>query len=157
MIAKWQSRFQSVDTFATFAKGVFCQQGILWRGSLDRDHAAPSHDQSHDAHKALGAPRNLANHTKFDGTFLHPTQRFATTSSHAEYPTKTTLNNPPLNRKNGERPWRDRRSVRLTERPPTRPIILILHHQLRPPQVQRYQPHHQGQGPRLRPDLDCEG
>lgn len=29
--------------------------------------------------------------------------------------------------------------------------------QLRPPQVQRDQPHHQGQGPRLRPDLHRQG
>ena len=36
-------------------------------------------------------------------------------------------------------------------------IEYFLLSQLRPPQVQRNQPHHQGQGPRFRPDLRRKG
>ena len=65
---------------------------------------------------------------------------------------------------NGERPWRDCGPVRSepifcldAARPRTRVLMHPNPFQLRPAQVQRYQPHHQGRGPRLRADFGRQG
>lgn len=121
----------------------------------DRETPTRSCDWSGDAQKALDAPRNYATPPKILANFLTiPLQRCQTSqptsNQHPE--------NPPKHRQNGERPWRDCRPVWILFRNSRNWSELTnIFVQLRPPQVQRHQPHHQGQGPRLCPALHRQG
>lgn len=127
-------------------------RGKIWGASMPRCHMT-----GHMTHTKPSCPTKLANHTKFHGTFCIPPKPLRrlqpTPTQHLNHP-HTPLSIPQR--------WRTTVARSSICKPqPSRTLqpieILTLYHQLRPPQVQRHQPHHQGQGPRFRPDLDREG
>lgn len=125
-----------------------------------RETATTSHDQSHDTRKPCPPHEILGTMSNFEASLAASHQPLSTTKSTAGPLTKPPLPQPLLTqpkwRTTVARSWTCKQSRILLHRFST-VMLIILRFQLRPPQVQRHQPDHQGQGPRFRPDFHRQG